>query len=129
MAHAKRPDFTRERTDPDVDLKEILLAFKDVLKRADMFESHQISRERLSTRERMSQVLAQLRRHEFVPFVSLFTLEEGRAGVVVTLLALLELVKSSLVELVQSEPFAPIHVRAREQVMEVTDNEFGEVQE
>lgn len=123
VAHAKRPEYSRERADPEVDLKEILLALKDVLKRADMYESHQVSRERLSTRERMSQVLERLRGQEFVPFVALFTLEEGRAGVVVTLLALLELIRSSLVELVQAEAFAPIHVRARQQVMEAADDE------
>lgn len=123
VTHARRPEFSRERPDPDVDLKELLLAFNDVLKRADMYESHQVSRERLSTRERMSIVLDKLKNHEFVPFVSLFTVEEGRAGVVVTLLALLELIRSSLVELVQAEAFAPIHVRARQQVLEATEDD------
>lgn len=127
VGQAKRPDYSRERPDPDVDLKEILLAFKDVLKRADMFESHQVSREKLSTRERMSLVLEQLKGREFVPFVSLFKVDEGRAGVVVTLLALLELIKNSLVELVQSEAFAPIHVRARAEVLETGDDVDDEV--
>jgi segregation and condensation protein A len=128
-AHAKRPDYVRERPDPDVDLKELLMAFKDVLKRADMYVSHQVAPEKLSTRERMSRILDQLRSGKFVPFVSLFTLREGRAGVVVTLLALLELIKSSLVELVQAEAFAPIHVKARTVILEGEESPFADEDE
>ena len=98
---------------PDVRLSELLLSMAEVLRRGDMFESHQVSREALSTRERMSDVLERLKGGGFVPFVELFTAEEGRLGVVVTFMAILELVKESLVELVQNEPFAAIHVRAR----------------
>lgn len=117
-ASARRPDFVRERPEPDVDLRELLLAFRDVLHRADLFESHLISREKLSTRERMASVLERLKGREFVPFVALFPLEEGRAGVVVTFLAVLELVKASLIELIQTEAFTPIHVKARMVVLE-----------
>jgi segregation and condensation protein A len=98
---------------PDVALEELLLSMAQVLRRADMFESHQVSRETLSTRERMSEVLERLKGGAFVPFVDLFTAEEGRLGVVVTFMAVLELIKESLVELVQNEAFGPIHVRAR----------------
>jgi len=98
---------------PDVSLEEILLSMAEVMRRNDLFESHQISRETLSTRERMSEVLERLKGGAFVPFVELFTVEEGKLGVVVTFMAILELVKESLIELVQNEPFAPIHVRAR----------------
>ena len=108
-----RPEFERQKEDPVVDLKEVLLSLREVMHRADMFESHQISKERLSTRERMGDVLEQLKGKEFVPFVSLFSMEEGRAGVIVTFIAILELVKNSLLELVQSEPYAPIHVKAK----------------
>ena len=118
---AKRPDYTRERAEPDVDLKELLLALKDVMHRADMFESHHVSREKLSTRERMSDVLDRLRSGEFVPFFTLFRPEEGRAGVVVTFIAILELIKSSLVEVIQSEPFAPLHLKARTVLLEDED--------
>ncbi len=109
---ADGPDRNSTRPDPEVDLKEVLVALADVLRRADMFENHQIEREKLSTRERMTQVLEQMRHRQFVPFVSLFTVKEGRLGVVVTFLAVMELVKESLVELVQNEAFGPIHVRA-----------------
>ncbi|SFP82553.1 condensin subunit ScpA [Pseudomonas borbori] len=98
---------------PEVALEELLLSMAQVLRRADMFESHQVSRETLSTRERMSEVLERLKGGAFVPFVELFTAEEGRLGVVVTFMAVLELIKESLVELVQNDAFGPIHVRAR----------------
>ncbi len=98
---------------PDVSLEELLMSMAEVLRRGDMFESHQVSREALSTRERMSEVLERLKGGGFVPFVELFRAEEGKLGVVVTFMAILELVKESLVELVQNEPFAAIHVRAR----------------
>ncbi|AIN59673.1 Segregation and condensation protein A [Pseudomonas soli] len=98
---------------PEVALEEILLSMAEVMRRNDLFESHQITREVLSTRERMSEVLDRLKGGAFVPFVELFTREEGKLGVVVTFMAILELVKESLIELVQNEPFAPIHVRAR----------------
>jgi len=113
VAAIQPPELKRERPLPDLDMKELLLALGEVLKRADMFESHRIQRESLSTRERMSDVLEALRDKNFVPFVALFTVEEGRLGVVVTFLALMELIKESLVEIVQTEGFGPIHVKAR----------------
>ncbi len=99
--------------EPDVELKEILLALGEVMRRADNFTSHHIEREPLSTRERMSMVLGVLKDKQFVPFVSLFRAEEGKLGVVVTFLAIMELIKESLVEVVQTEAFGPIHIKAR----------------
>jgi segregation and condensation protein A len=107
------PDARARKLLPEVSLEELLISMAEVLRRADMFESHQVTRETLSTRERMSDVLERLKGGAFVAFATLFTVEEGRLGVVVTFMAVLELIKESLVELVQSEPFAPIHVRAR----------------
>ena len=121
VASAKRPEFARARAEPDVEMRELLLALKDVMHRADMFESHHVEREKLSTRERMTDVLERLRAGEFVPFFTLFRPQEGRAGVVVTFIAVLELIKSSLVELVQTEPFAPIHLKARTVLLEDDD--------
>ena len=112
-ATAEAPDRDQQRPHPDVDIKELVTALADVLKRSEMFESHQVEMEKLSTRERMSQVMENLRDNQFVPFVALFTLEEGRLGVVVTFLAVMELIKESLVEIVQSESFGPIHVKAK----------------
>jgi len=113
VGSANPPDLNRTRTDPEVDMRELLVALGEVLRRADMFESHHIQREALSTRERMSQVLERLSGQQFVPFVALFSAREGRLGVVVTFLAVMELIKESLVEIVQTENFGPIHVKAR----------------
>jgi len=113
VAKVEPPDLKRDRPLPDLEMRELLVALGEVLKRADMYESHQIQRESLSTRERMSDVLEVLRASNFVPFVSLFKAEEGRLGVVVTFLAIMELIKESLVEIVQTEAFGPIHVKAR----------------
>ncbi len=110
---AKAPDLDRSRPDPDVDMRELLVALSEVLRRAEMYEHHHIQREALSTRERMSDVLDTLRGNQFVPFVSLFKVEEGRLGVCVTFLAIMELIKESLVEIVQTDNFGPIHIKAR----------------
>jgi segregation and condensation protein A len=113
VGSANPPDINRTRSDPDVSMRELLLALSEVMQRADMFESHHVSREALSTRERMSEVLDRLSGQQFVPFVALFSSTEGRLGVVVTFLAIMELIKESLVEIVQTENFGPIHVKAR----------------
>jgi segregation and condensation protein A len=113
QAKAQAPDRNLTRPEPEVDMKELLLALAEVLRRADMFESHHVEREKLSTRERMAQVLDRLSGKHFVPFVSLFTVSEGRLGVVVTFLAVMELIKEQLVEIIQNDSFGPIHVKAR----------------
>ena len=113
QAEAETPELHINKPLPDVDMKELLFALKDVLTRAEMFSSHHIQREALSTREKMATVLAILSADNFTSFVSLFNIEEGKAGVVVTFLAIMELTKESLIEIVQSEPYSPIHVRAR----------------
>lgn len=97
---------------PQVTLAELLSALKDVLTRAELFGHHQVRREALSVRERMAEVLARLSAERFIPFTDLFPQQEGRAGVVVTFLAVLELMKESLIELLQGAPFGQIHVRA-----------------
>lgn len=112
-ARARAPEIEREVPRPDVDLKEILLAFADVMRRTELYESHHIQRDTLSTREKMSDILLRISADRFTPLGSLWIKEEGRMGVVVTFLALMELIKESLVELVQSEPFGPIHIKAR----------------
>lgn len=111
-----------------------MLVMGEMLRRADLFESHQVTREVLSTRERMSEVLERLKGGAFVPFIQLFTLEEGKLGVVVTFMAILELVKEQMVELVQNEAFGAIHVRLRiareaeegETLEEALEDDFSE---
>ncbi|BCE00012.1 segregation and condensation protein A [Marinicellulosiphila megalodicopiae] len=98
---------------PDIEMEEIMRAFKFILERAEMEVGHEVAYETLSTRERMSQVLERLKGKAFVPYISLFDASEGRLGVVVTFLAIMELAKEQLVDLVQNELFGPIHVKAK----------------
>ena len=115
VAQADLPAAEPGLRQPDVSLQELLLALSRVLARADMYNRHQVLQDPLSTRERMSEVLSRLhsRPDELVPFVSCFSVAEGRMGVIVTFLAIVELLKDALIELVQNGPFAPIHLRER----------------
>ncbi len=97
---------------PDITLKELLVAFREAIQRAEMFAHHHIQREALSVRQRMSDVLEALSAERFTDFHTLFKAKEKCMGVVVTFLAILELLKEGLIEVVQSEPYAPVHVRA-----------------
>ena len=99
---------------PDVEMKDLLLAFQDVLKRAEKFTHHQIQREALSVRERMSRILELLNEPDdgFLTFSSLFVLSEGRSGIIVTFLAILELCKEALLEIVQGELFSDVWLKA-----------------
>jgi segregation and condensation protein A len=97
---------------PDVTLKEMLVAFYDVMQRANMYATHQVQLEALSVRQRMSDLLVTVGEGGFVEFATLFDAREGRMGVVVTFLAVLELVREMLVDVVQNEPYGPIHIQA-----------------
>ncbi len=97
---------------PQIAMQEMLLAFRDVVQRAEMFAHHHVQRERLSVRVRMSDILSSLERASFVEFVQLFRPEEGRMGVTVTFVAILELVREGLIDIVQTEAYAPLHVRS-----------------
>jgi len=112
VAKAQIPELEQTRPEVEVDLRELLLAFKDIMNRADMYTHHHIQREALSVRERMSHVLAAISADSFTDFITLFDVTEGRRGVVVTFMAVLELLKESMIDLVQSEPYAPIYVKA-----------------
>lgn len=97
---------------PKLELVDLLFALKDVLARAEMFSHHHVAQEALSVRERMVEVLSEVSADAFREFTTLFHPEEGRLGVVVTFLAILELIKESLLEVTQAEIYGPIHVRA-----------------
>ncbi|MEO1575623.1 MAG: ScpA family protein, partial [Pseudomonadota bacterium] len=112
IAEVARPEHEVVEVLPDIDLRELLRALSDVMKRAQMYQHHHVQKETLSVRERMGDVLTTLNDREFHDFTALFRIDEGRMGVVVTFLAILQLVKDSLVELVQAEPYAVIHVKA-----------------
>ena len=113
-AEAFVEDKTVIREPPKVELREILAALKDVLGRAELFDHHQISTEPLSVRERMSRILSALRDNPYMEFHHLFDRAEGRMGVVVSFLALMELCREQLVDLVQNEPYGQIYVKAPE---------------
>ncbi len=96
---------------PEVDLQDLLLAFQDVLKRVDQLSHHHITKEALSVRERMATILAKLKGEDSLFFSQLFIRKEGRQGVVVTFLAILELSKERLISITQPEPFAALSVQ------------------
>ena len=106
-------DFRRPQSSlPQVALQEMILAFREVVSRAAMFQHHHVQRERLSVRARMTDVLAAVEGGAFLDFMKLFKPEEGRMGVTVTFVAILELMREGLLEIVQTEPYGPLHVRA-----------------
>jgi segregation and condensation protein A len=116
------PELSVRKVHPTVELKDLMFAFKDVLVRSDMYTHHHIQMEPLSVRERMSIILGQVQADKFIPFTDLFDPKEGRLGVVVTFLAILELVKESLIGLVQTQPYEPIHVTVAESCQSQTNN-------
>ena len=112
-AHLPIVNVILEVQQPDVDVKEILLAFADLLKRAKLNQQHDIARPVISVRDRMGEILSLLdATADFVPFDQLFKLDEGKPSIIASLLALLELLRSNVVEVSQQEPFAPIFVKS-----------------
>jgi segregation and condensation protein A len=105
-------ELTLEKPTPKVNLRDILLAFANVIKQVELRASHEIKLEALSVRERMTSILTALQHKDFLEFTAMFTIAEGRRGVVVTFLAILELLKDGLVEFIQTAPFGSIHVKA-----------------
>ena len=118
LAQAEVTDRVVVRLPPPVDLRELLLALKDVLRRAELSGHHAVRRDALSVRQRMGEVLKSLQDGAFHAFQTLFDPSEGRLGVVVSFLAMLELAKEMLVEIVQEAPLAPIYLKARTAVSE-----------
>ncbi|MBB1397488.1 ScpA family protein [Pseudoalteromonas sp. SG44-8] len=112
IAHALVPEQNEHaQLLPDVDLKDLLFALSDVMARAKTFEHHQITAEALSTRERMSLILQKLSTAGTqLPFTDLFTFDEGRSGVVVSFIAMLELIKENLITCLQVDPTTQIYI-------------------
>lgn len=97
---------------PEVEMRDIIMAFKDVLARADLKISHEIEREPLSVRDKMTYLLDVIREKTFFTFESLFNINEGRQGVVVTFLAVLELLKSQVLDITQKENYGQIYIKS-----------------
>lgn len=106
-------EISVEKPLPNVAMKELVQALMDVMQRVELHAKHHIRMDTLSIREKMTHILASVQDKEHFSFTSLFNTEEGRLGVVVTFLALLELLKQSMVEFVQAGPFAPIYVKPK----------------
>ena len=123
VASADAPERKVVTKLPDVTLKELLLAFHDVLKRAEMFSNLHLQREPLSVRQRMSEILSRINANSFAGFADLFDPEEGRMGVAVTFIAILELLREAVIEVVQAEEYTAIHVRAASSVRLVSDQD------
>jgi segregation and condensation protein A len=123
MVEIEAPDRKVITKLPDVTLKELLVAFHDVLKRAEMFSNLHMQREPLSVRQRMSEILSRIKANSFTAFAELFDAEEGRMGVAVTFIAILELLRESTIEVVQAEAFAPLHIRAASSVRLVSNQD------
>ena len=105
------PNIKQERPQPEVSLDDILIAYKQVLARCDLHEHHHITREVLSTRERMTNILARLEVDKVLAFDALFDPSEGRIGVVVSFLAMMELVKERFIQIVQVQAYGLIHIK------------------
>ncbi|WP_342147052.1 ScpA family protein [Rickettsiella endosymbiont of Aleochara curtula] len=113
MAEAVLPSVSAEnpRQLPPLALEELVEAFQAVLSRAALRTHHAIAEEPLSIKDRMAQILHKITTQSQLKFTELFKLDEGRMGVVVTFMALLELWRQSLVKLSQADPFGEIEVR------------------
>jgi segregation and condensation protein A len=109
-AAIEAPQAQTTRPLPQVNLQDLWYALRGVLGRADMYENHQVQREKLSTRAKMAQVLNKLQPGVFTDFVDLFNIHEGQSGVIVTFMAILELLKQTVIEIVQTKAFGKIHV-------------------
>ncbi|KAA0019656.1 segregation/condensation protein A [Salinicola corii] len=127
-AQAALPELEPRVVHPDVSLNDLLGALGGMLKRADLRQSHRISREVLSTRERMLSIMAKLNADRYTPFEALFDLSEGRAGVIVTFMAILELARESMIEIVQNAPLSPIHLRARLAIEDGAAGDDGDIE-
>ncbi|MFC1797224.1 segregation and condensation protein A [Pseudomonadota bacterium] len=99
---------------PEVDLHDMLVALRDVLSRADLFSHHHVQMEPLSVRERMTRIIDLLRESPYLEFHQFFTVQEGRMGVVVTFLAIMELTRERLIDIVQNEPMGRIYIKIPE---------------
>lgn len=114
----KAPDYKLKKQPVPVDMKELIIALTDVLGRAELFTSHHIQRDVLSVREKMSNILDRLKETDFMHFYQLFDAREGKMGVVVTFMGMMELLKEKLIEVIQTEPYGPIHLKVAQQSVE-----------
>ena len=113
IASARKDDPNPPTVLPKVTLQQLTRAFQSVLERAHVNQLHQVTRETMSMRERMTNILKVLNdsSNDYLRIEDLFTAEEGRMGLVVTFIALLELFRDDMLIVVQNEAFSPIHIK------------------
>ena len=116
IANAEAPNKSVVIKLPEVTIKELLIAFHDVLKRVEMNSELHFRKETLSVRQRMADIINRIHSKKFIDFIDLFNANEGRIGIAVTFLAILELLKDAAIEVVQNEEFAPMPVRVSSSV-------------
>lgn len=111
VVHAPLAESYAPEVQPEIELKELMVAFADVIQRSKLYQQHRITRTTISVRERMTDIIGKLEKsEEQVPFDALFDVREGKVSLIASLLAILELMRSSLVRVTQQRPFAPIFV-------------------
>ena len=113
VVEASSKQIAVDKPEPNVSMKDLVQALMDVMKRAELSVTHHIQMEALSVREKMSLILASLEDNDRSLFTDLFEVKEGRLGIVVTFLAMLELLKEGMIEFVQAAPFAPIYLHPK----------------
>ena len=98
---------------PKIELSQLESAFQEVLRRAAIFATHTIESEALSVRERMSNIIDAINNNGTIKFIDCFTFQEGRMGAIVTFLAILEMVKESLIDIIQNDDFSMIYLQVK----------------
>lgn len=117
-ANAWLPEIDLQPQLPEVMLNDLLIAFSSSIKRASYFEEHGVKREILTVREKMTHILDRIQSDDFTLFEHFFVPEEGRQGVITSLLAILELIKLSMIVIIQNEPYEPLYIKANEGIAE-----------
>ena len=106
-------NFNKTDNIPKLELDQLEAAFQDILRRAEIYATHTIESETLSVRERMSNILNDIKNNGTLKFTDCFTYKEGRMGAIVTFLAILEMVKESLIDIIQNEDYSMIYLQSK----------------
>ena len=106
-------NFNNTDERPKIELSQLESAFQEVLRRAEIFATHTIESEALSVRERMSNIIDAINNNGTIKFIDCFTFQEGRMGAIVTFLAILEMLKESLIDIIQNDDFSMIYLQVK----------------
>ena len=112
--HVNADNLSLIKSQPDVQISLLVTAMASLLTERDRSVSHPVQRELLSVRSRMAAILERLQVEHYLDFKDLYLAEEGRMGLVVSLLAILELAKQSLLVIMQTVPYASVYIKGHE---------------